>query len=47
LHFIINSEIESHRSLAQFVQEIGTIDLTEKYPDTVELVRKFSVVRAR
>ena len=46
LHFIINSEIESQRSLAQFLQEIGSADLTQKYPDTVELVRKLSV-RAR
>lgn len=43
MHFIINSEIESHKSLAQFVQEIGTIDLKERYPDTEELIRKFSV----
>jgi hypothetical protein len=42
LHFIINSDIESQKSLAAFIEEIGNVDLKKKYPNAEELIKKYT-----
>ena len=43
LHFTINSDTESQRSLAGFIEEIGNVDIKKKYPDAEELIKKYSI----
>jgi hypothetical protein len=42
MHFTINADNKSQESLAAFIHDIGSLNIKDKYPDTEELIRKFS-----
>lgn len=47
LQFTINSDIASQESLQRFCEEIGSLDLKQRYPDTEELIQKYSMRKKR